>query len=591
MSPERSGVIHVLDPATVNQIAAGEVVERPASVVKELVENSVDAGATRVIIEVQSDRGGIGVIRVVDNGSGMTQEDAGLAFVPHATSKIRTIDDLRKSRTMGFRGEALASIASVAEVTLATAGHGPGSTGTEIVVRAGTVIRSGETGTPPGTTITVRDLFFNTPARKKFQKPVSSEIAFLTRQIETFAIAHPGIAFRFVHNGVDRIVTDGSGDLFDLLVSLYGTDLTSGLISIESAEGPVNISGYITKPSHSRQNPYGILISINGRQVLAKTVSDAIREGYGTLLPDNRYPLAFIGLTIDPAYIDVNVHPAKRFVRLSRERDLCSLVTKTVVRVLSGADLVAKAPGNISPADRKPAGLKPYDTTGISGGAVREPALAGYLLTDRRLRQTELFTGPSEGDENQLDIEFLGQYDGIYLIGRGAGGDLLLIDQHAAHERVLYDQLTMARGRSDASQELLVPVILTVSPAEFQFIGAAIPELAGKGFEIEEFGRDSYAVRAVPAALGTISGNEIIREIILEFSGSRRSVGPDAAEMLTRSIACHGAVKAGTVMTPEQCRRLLLQLSRTASPWTCPHGRPVMVSLTRDRLDQMFYRK
>jgi DNA mismatch repair protein MutL len=591
LNPERSATIHVLDPATVNQIAAGEVVERPASVVKELVENSIDAGATRVIIEVQSDRGGIGVIRVVDNGSGMTWDDAGLAFVPHATSKIRTIDDLRKSRTMGFRGEALASIASVAEVALATAGHGPGSTGTEIIVRAGTIVRSGEKGTPPGTTITVRDLFFNTPARKKFQKPVSSEIAFLTRQIETFAIAHPGIAFRFIHNGVDRIVTEGNGDLFELLVSLYGTTLTNELIPVESAEGPVKISGYITKPSHSRQNPYGILISINRRQVLARTVSDAIREGYGTLLPDNRYPLAFIGLTIDPAYIDVNVHPAKRLVRLSRERDICSLVTKTVVQVLRGADLVPKAPKNLSVADSKTAGSTPYDTKGMPDGIVREPVLAEYLLTDRRLRQTELFPGTSERDENLLDIEFLGQYDGIYLIGRGAGGDLLLIDQHAAHERVLYDRLSMARELPDASQELIVPVILTVTPAEFQFIGAAIPQLTGKGFEIEEFGRDSYAVRAIPAALGTVTGHEIIKEIILEFSGSRRSAGPDAAEALTRSIACHGAVKAGTVMTPEQCRRLIHQLSRTTSPWTCPHGRPVMISLTRDRLDQMFYRK
>ena len=591
MIPDLSARIHLLDPATVNQIAAGEVVERPASVIKELVENSVDAGATRIIIEVQSDRRGIRIIRVVDNGSGMSPDDAELAFTPHATSKIRTIDDLRVSHTMGFRGEALASIASVSEVTLATSEHGPGSIGTEIIVRAGTVIRSGEVGTPPGTMITVRDLFFNTPARKKFQKPVSSEIAFLTRQIEAFAIAHPGIAFRFVHNGTGRIVTEGNGNRFDVLVSLFGNDISSELIPVESAEAPVKISGYITKPSSSRQNPYGMLVSINGRQVLVRSVSDAIREGYGTLLPDDRFPLAFMELTIDPACIDVNVHPAKRVVRLSRERDICSLVSQAVALALRGADLVPKAPSDA--ALRVGTGDRPtgYDSTGIPEAGVREPVRDDYLLTDRRLRQTELFPQYSERDEISPYIEFLGQYDGIYILGRAAGGDLLLIDQHAAHERVLYDQLSRAGERPDASQELIVPIILTVSPAGHQSISDAIPRLSDKGFVVEEFGRDSYAIRAVPAVLGTTIHDATIREIIWEFIGSRGNTGPGAVEMLTRSIACHGAVKAGTVMTPDQCRRLLNQLSRTPEPWTCPHGRPVMVAFPRDRLDRMFYRK
>ena len=587
MSPEGEGRIHLLDPDTVNQIAAGEVVERPASVVKELVENSVDAGATRVFIEVRSDRGGIETIRVVDNGCGMSPGDARLAFSPHATSKIRTIEDLGVTRTMGFRGEALASIASVSEVALTTSGHDAAGAGTEILIRAGRIVRSGEAGAPPGTTITVRDLFFNTPARKKFQKSVSSELAFLTRQIEGFAIAHPDIAFHFTHNGNDRVVTEGNGDLFDVLVSLYGNGISSELVPVEMAEGPVTISGYITKPSYSRKNPYGILVSINRRQVLAKPVSDAVREGYGTLLPDGMYPLAFIGLALDPSYIDVNVHPAKRVVRLSRERDVCSLVTRAVVKALRGADLVANAvPGEAFLPAGSAAGTMRYGPAGV-----REPVHDEYLLTDRRLRQTELFPECQERAEPLPEIEFLGQYDGTYILGRGAGGDLVLVDQHAAHERILYDQLKKIREESDASQELIVPVILTVSPSEFQFIGEAVPLLSERGFVIEEFGRDSYAVRAVPAVLGTITGSTVVREIILGFSGSRRAAGPDTAEMLTRSIACHGAVKAGTVMTPDQCRRLLNQLLHTSSPWTCPHGRPVIVSLCRDTLDKMFYRK
>jgi len=591
MNADGHCIIRLLDADTVNQIAAGEVVERPASVVKELVENSIDAGATRVIIDLTSDRRGIGRIRVVDNGSGMAREDARMAFVPHATSKIRHIADLSKSMTLGFRGEALASIAAVSEVSLATAERGTDRTGTEIIVKAGSMTRSEEIGTPPGTTVTVKDLFFNTPARKKFQKTVSSEIAFITRQVESFAIAHPEIAFRFVHNGSVRLSTEEEGDLFGVLVSLYGAGIATELIPVEACEGPVKIFGYITKPSFSRQNSSGILISINRRQVLARPVADAVRSGYGTLLPDKRYPLAFLELSIDPALIDVNVHPAKRFVRLSRERDICSLVTQAVVRVLRGANLVPEAPlDHTLHAGSKKSPL-PYNQSGRPACEVHEPAHTEYILTDRRLRQTALVPGLMEAQENQPDIEFLGQYNGIYILARGAEGDLLLIDQHAAHERVLYDQLSATRGMSDESQELLVPVILTVTPAEYQFIRVAIPLLTGKGFVIEEFGRDSYAVRAVPAALGSTARYEAVRDVILEFSSNRRCTGPDAEEMLTRSMACHGAVKAGTVMTPDQCRRLLDQLSRTASPWTCPHGRPVMVSLSRDRLDQMFLRR
>ena len=591
MNTDGRGVICLLDADTVNQIAAGEVVERPASVVKELVENSIDAGASRIVIDLASDRREIMTIRVADNGSGMAREDAAMAFVPHATSKIRKIGDLTGCTTMGFRGEALASIAAVSETALATAVHGPGCSGTEIIVRAGSLTRSEETGTPPGTTITVKDLFFNTPARRKFQKPVASEIALITRMVESFAVAHPGISFRFVHNGTVRIASEGNGDLFGVLVSLYGTGISPELIPVEACEGPVTISGYITKPSFFRTNPGGILISINKRQVLARSVSDAVRSGYGTLLPEGRFPLAFIELSLDPALIDVNVHPAKRFVRLSRERDICSIVTHAVAGALRGADLVPKASIEHSMPARGAGGAQPYDPSGTPGTAVREPDHAGYVLTDRRLRQTTLVAGPDGQGESRPEIEFLGQYNGIYIIGRGPSGDLLLIDQHAAHERVLYDQLSTAREGPDATQELIVPVIISVTPAEYQFIGDALPVLTEKGFVIEEFGRDSYAVRAVPTALANNADSDTVRDVLLEFSSNLRSPGPDAEEVLTRSMACHGAVKAGTVMTPDQCRRLLDQLTRTASPWTCPHGRPVMVSLSRDRLDKMFLRK
>jgi DNA mismatch repair protein MutL len=593
MSPVSGRKIHLLDPATVNQIAAGEVVERPASVVKELVENSIDAGATRIIVEIKSGKEGITSIHVADNGCGMGAEDALSAFTPHATSKIHTIDDLNRCSTLGFRGEALASIAAVSEVTLVSCEEGGSPAAVEIVIRSGELIRSGETGAPPGTMVTVRELFFNTPARKKFQKSVTSEITLLTRILEAFATAHPGIAFRFIHNGNEKMASEGSGDLYDTIVSLYGSDVSSALVPVEAREGPVKITGYVSRPSVSRQNPYQVFVSVNRRQVSLRTVVEAIRAAYGTLLPDNRYPVAFIDLGIDPAFIDVNVHPSKRFVHLSGERDICALVSHAVGRALRGADLIPVVPEDPAavsrPVGRGRGGAGTYSPHCFPAAVVGETTHSAYLTTDRRLRQTEMPMGTRV--QGQVpEYEYLGQYDGSYILAKAPAGELLLIDQHAAHERVLYEQVTGCRESGKGSQELITPVVIRLSPAESTLLRDNIPLLSEKGFVIEEFGRDSFAVRVVPVVLGKISDTEVVRDIIADLISAPRGRGTDPAEHLTRSIACHGAVKAGTVLTPDLCRRLLSQLSQTRSPWTCPHGRPVMISFPRERLDQMFGR-
>ncbi len=593
MAEPHGNRIKLLDQVTVNQIAAGEVVERPAAVVKELVENSIDAGATRIIVRLESGRDGITSFNITDNGCGMGAEDACIAFTPHATSKIQCIGDLDHCLTLGFRGEALASIAAVAHVTLVTMELENGQSATEVIIRGGSIEKVNETGAPAGTTITVRDLFFNTPARKKFQKSVSSEITAITRTMEAFAIANPGISFLFSSNGNERLSTEGSGDLLDTVIALYGSSQADELVPVSVHEGPVRLSGYISKPSLSRQNIYQVFLSINNRQVYARSIIDAVRAGYGTLLPENRYPVAFLDLGIDPSYIDVNVHPAKRIVHISRERDICAMVTDAVSKALKGADLVPKVPGGSYPARKAgPTGIisRGYDHRSGSAPRVYESGHGALQLSDRRLRQSELPAGSPVSGEGISEYLYLGQYNGAYILAQGPTGDLLLVDQHAAHERVLYEQVSALRDLGQEAQELLVPTVLTLSPAESGTLREYLPLLMEKGFSVEEFGKDTYAVRMVPVILGKPGDGEMIRDIIGDLISTPRKQGADSGEQLARTIACHGAVKAGTMLTSDQCQRLLDQLSRTHEPWTCPHGRPVMISFTRGRLDVLFKR-
>jgi len=585
--------IRLLDQATVNQIAAGEVVERPASVVKELVENSIDAGATRIIVLIESGREGITSLQITDNGCGMGAEDACTAFTPHATSKIQCIGDLDRCLTLGFRGEALASIAAVSQVTLVTMERDGGQSATEVIIRGGDIEKVNETGAPAGTTITVRDLFFNTPARKKFQKPGGSEVAAITRTMEAFAIANPGIAFLFASNGNERLSTEGSGDLFDTIVAIYGSGVADELIPVSITEGPLNLNGYTSKPSLSRQNLYQVYVSINKRQVYARAVVEAVRAGYGTLLPENRYPVAFLDLGIDPSYIDVNVHPAKRIVHISRERDICAMVTGAVSRALKGADLVPRVPDGfhtMRKTDPSVSISRVYDHRARPAPGVAETGHGAVLLADRRLRHSELSPVTVGSGDGTPEFIYLGQYSGAYILAQAPSGDLLLVDQHAAHERVLYEQVTAFRDPNQEAQELLVPAILTLSPAESGILREYLPLLMEKGFSLEEFGKDTYAVRMVPVILGKPGDGEMVRDIIGDLISLPRKHGPDSGEQLARTIACHGAVKAGNVLTSGQCQRLLDQLSRTNEPWTCPHGRPVMISFTRERLDLLFKR-
>jgi DNA mismatch repair protein MutL len=596
---EGTPTIRLLDPSEAMKIAAGEVVERPASVVKELVENSLDAGSGRIRVEVTSDRRQVTRIMVTDDGAGMNRADARLAFLPHATSKIRALSDLEQTLSLGFRGEALASIAAVSQVTLVTRCRAEEcSTGTRVLARGGEILEVGEAGAPPGTAVTVEDLFYNTPARQKFLKSLQTELAQVAGPLEALAISHPWVVFQFVQNGRERLATHRGPDLLETVRAIYGDDVAGSLIPISLVHPLAGISGYISVPSSSWKTPSRVLVSINGRPVFSRQILRAIRQGYGTLLPSHTFPVAFLDLRIEPSRVDVNVHPAKRVVRVGKEQEILDVISEAVRECLSGQDLTpAVASGSGARGSPARAGSTPGSGSGVGRGALpagvtlaREPSSAGARLTDQRLRQTELPTGVAGEESLVPELEVLGQIAGTYILARTPGDDLILVDQHAAHERVLYDQVTGRRDAGRVSQELLVPVILRESPREAALLRDIAPLLGERGFLVEEFGRDTFLVRGIPSVLGRLEDASAIQDLLGDIFSGEVDSPDETGELISRSIACKGAIKAGTACTREQCERLLAQLRLTKSPWTCPHGRPTMVSFSRSALDVLFKR-
>ncbi|MFA4849001.1 MAG: DNA mismatch repair endonuclease MutL [Methanoregula sp.] len=589
-------VIHVLDQSTVNKIAAGEVVERPASVVKELVENAIDAGARSVRIDLSASDGKITSIRIIDDGCGMSPQDASLAFVPHATSKIAGIGDLDTIRTLGFRGEALASIASVSRVTLITKPKDSGAeAGTKMVIVGGTVKEHTGIGAPEGTSILVEDLFFNTPARKKFLKSINTELAHIHTLMEGICFSHPDISFRLFYNNNEQMVTDRSTRPLDTIARLFGADMVKHLFPIDAAYPFMTITGYISQPSLSRKDTARMLVIINGRFISSTLINGAVKTGYGTLLAKDRSPIAFLSLQIDTELVDVNVHPTKKLVRLSREKEIADAIRKTVSDALLSQDLipVAEAPKQVPVSlpvatDKQPVYTYPISESASSG--VSESTHAGTIDSEQRLRQTELLTGIPTVPSKLPAIEVIGEFGGIYILGRTDTDELVIIDQHAAHERILYEQVLLRLKGEHYSQELIWPVILHKTPKEAFIIKDLLPSLAQEGFILEEFGGDSFIVRAIPVVLGRMEETKIIDEIISDLVNDAATGSVNNRERITRVIACRGAIKAGTVCTREQCQRIVNQLRLTQNPYTCPHGRPTIIRFSRTDLDTMFKR-
>ncbi|HJJ48363.1 MAG TPA: DNA mismatch repair endonuclease MutL [Methanocorpusculum sp.] len=584
--------IHILDEETVSHIAAGEVVERAASIVKELAENAIDAGASKITIDLSADKSAVTRIVIADNGCGMGFDDALLAFRQHATSKIASQKDLEDISTLGFRGEALASIAAVSKVTLVSKERDSASPeAVKLVIEGGEVKLHTAAGAPDGTTITIEDMFFNTPARKKFQKSVSTELSHVYDIVERIALAHTDVAFVMTYQGKERLRTFGNGNLSDVIGGVFGPSFAKDLVPVKGEFGIAKVSGLVTKPGcDMKSTPTRFYLSINGRQIVSRSLQWAVREGYGTLLPKGMYPAAFLNIELDPAVVDVNVHPTKREIRLSRERDVMISVQDTVYSSLHEERIFQEASAPVKSVEQpKLPSLDDFVKESVIAFTPSAPKAGGAFSakrTERQLRRTE-----SAASKPEIPIpEIMGQIGGTYIIAKDAAGNLLLIDQHAAHERIMYDRLLARQGTEARGQELIVPKEITLSRRE----AAAMPDmkdiLAAAGYVLEPFGADTWSIRSVPVVSDRLGDPEVIHEILAQALDGLTSDRENVLDRVLKTAACRAVVKGNTELNLEQMQRLLRQLYATTSPYTCPHGRPTVIVLGKDKLEKMFLR-
>ena len=560
--------VRVLSPDISSRIAAGEVVERPASVVKELVENALDAGATRIDIECRS--GGIDFICVADDGSGIPSHQAELAFERHATSKIRTLDDLVNVGSLGFRGEALPSIAAVSDVELSSKAREE-SLGTYLYIHAGRVTHSELRPRASGTTIAVRRLFKHFPARLKFLKSQGTENSHNAQVVTQYALAYPGVAFSLLLEDKRALRTPGSGTLRDVVAGIYGLEMARALIPIESSADGVRITGLAGPASLSRSGRNHQSTFVNHRWVRSPLLQRAIEEAYKGLLPDGRNAVAFIDIEMPPNLVDVNVHPSKAQVKFADEQRIFRSVRDALNSAVREGPVAAPA-HLVSP----PASAFSQSMWSVSESA---PFAQSYA------------PGPStssQGSKGLPPLRILGQVRTTYIVAEGPDG-LYIIDQHAAHERVVYDRLSQQRaGAKPEVQGLLEPLTIEFTPAESTTLANLLPGLNELGFQMEPFGGHSYLLRSVPAPLAEMNAEDAMRRIIQDMRSEAARAGRDR---LLESVACHSAVRAGQPLSFEEMRELVRQLEQTYEPRTCPHGRPTVIVLDSPHLERLFARR
>ena len=601
----RAPRIRRLPTELANQIAAGEVVERPASIVKELVENALDAGATRVVVAVEL--GGKRLVRVDDDGEGMTPDEAALALERHATSKIRRLEDLAAITSLGFRGEALPSIASVSYLLLRTRARGA-SRGTEIRVSGGVVASTREVGAPEGTTLEVTDLFYNVPARRKFLKSDGAETTQVSRRLTQLALGHPSVGFTLTSGPRRLLQCPPAASLADRLFQLYKD--RSDLVEVEKSAAGVRVTGFVAALAGPGQGPVRgpQNIFVNGRAVKDRTIAHAVVHAYSTATIKERNPEVHLFLEVPPDRVDVNVHPTKAEVRFLEP----SLVHEVLRRALSEAlgqgpapeltlDVVAGGGAVQQPGSSGPA---PATAVGAPGGGERWQPLAeiprggapavgsgyGQPLRDlvREVRPAAVEAAPVTSDRPLLP---LGQFRNTFIIAIDDDG-IAIIDQHVAHERVLFEQV-MERLTTGAleSQRLLTPLVIELPPAERQALAAHGPTLARLGFDVEEFGGDSVRIAAMPALVGLVACETAVRALAQDLDGlDQGSAIDEPLRRIAATTACHAAVKANDRLTPEKMVYILDELRRTAHASVCPHGRPVILRLSRREIERRFER-
>lgn len=628
-------VINVLDKQTVDKIAAGEVIEGPSGVVKELVENAIDAGASQIVAEIKD--GGTSLIRITDNGSGISEDDVKNAFKAHATSKIHDAADLISVRSLGFRGEALSSIAAVAKVEMLSK-TAEAVSGTRYVINGGEEQEFSSAGCPEGTTFIVKDLFYNTPARKKFLKTPATEGRYIEEVMEHMAVSHPEIAFRFITNGTTKLQTPGNGKLRDVIFYMYGKNTADSLIALSDPDrepeltAGIGIRGFIGKPELTRGNREYENYFVNGRFVKDKVITRAVEDAFKAFLMQHRYPFTCLLISMDSSLVDVNVHPRKLEVRFADQEDIYKRVYNAVDYALHHRELIPDA-GKVSGNNIKsrPAGKDDFKIPDIPMPEPFErkqtsewkkeirPLFTSETVADsihygdsEQLNESIRSTQPVEpakpeqipekpvqigfkegilSEQALPEINIVGQIFDTYWI-LTYGDKVYLADQHACHEKVMYERfVSELHEKSITSQNLMPPVIVSLSPLQKEVIEKISAYLTSIGFEIESFGGNEYAIKAVPTELYGLSTNEMLFDILDQYAEEGRNATPDTVLSKIATMACKAAVKGNTKISSAEMKELLKKMMELENPYNCPHGRPTMIAVTKDDLEKKFKRQ
>ncbi len=642
--------IQVLDQITIDKIAAGEVIERPASIVKELVENAIDAGATAVTVEIKD--GGISFIRITDNGCGIPREEVALAFLRHSTSKIRTVEDLTTVASLGFRGEALSSIAAIAQVELITKTK-DALLGTRYVIEGGVEKKIEDAGAKDGSTFLIHNIFFNTPARRKFLKTAMTEASHVNELMIRLALSHPEVSFEFIINNQSKLHTSGNGKLKDVIYQLFGREVAMNLLEIDEAFAGIKITGYVGKPLISRGNRNYENYYINGRYVKSNIIAKAIEDAYKDFTMQHKYPFTVLHFVMDGNDLDVNVHPTKMELRFSRQQDVYNFVYQAIKNTLSEQELIprvevpeariseVKTPAVIQNVAKAEHVVTTPVRPQMSEQSVKlQEKNLDYFMKKMQERVTSYHSQMSQAEvkdvrevhrekeqadrireavnynkptvfeqpkmhEEQLDLfkekllskesiiehKIIGQvFDTYWLVEFNE--QLYIIDQHAAHERVLYEKtLQGMKERDYTSQYLSPPIILNLSMQEEEVLKEHMDTFSGIGFEIEPFGEASYAVRAIPDNLFGIAKKELLIEMLDSLvEGLHSSVAPDMIAEKVASMSCKAAVKGNSRLSAAEVEVLIGELLQLDNPYHCPHGRPTIIAITKRELEKKFKR-
>lgn len=662
--------IAVLDQATINQIAAGEVIERPSSVVKELVENSIDAGATAITVEIKE--GGISFIRITDNGSGIEQKELPLAFLRHSTSKIKSALDLMSVKSLGFRGEALSSIAAVSQVELITKTK-DAFMGAKYVIEGGKEVSIESVGAPDGTTFIVKNLFYNTPARRKFLKTPTTEAGYISELVERLAISHPDISFRFINNNQPKLHTSGNTNLKDIIYHIYGRDITANVINVSSSQNGISVNGFIGKPVVTRGNRNYENYFINGRYIKSNIISKAIEEAYQPYIMQHRYPFTALHFTIKSDTLDINVHPTKMELRFSNNQEVYDFVLKTLQVALANKEMIPdvviddKENEKLLKSEKKALNSvrqpEPFENKRIAFNTANNSLISNNLgknatikresvstpdffkettpYTVNKNNNTTINTGNSTVDnvssnnlnssnnksnnQNTLNndstnnniqnnvnnikpkeeyeqLRFLDEkamishriigqlFDTYWLVEYGK--NLYMIDQHAAHEKVLYEQTIKklkAKEKCD-SQYISPPTVLSLSIREEEVLKDNMNIFNELGFEIEHFGGKEYSISAIPADLPGIANSDLFIEILDSLLDDSRLKEPEMIREKVASMSCKAAVKGNNKLSFEEISKLINDLLSLDNPYNCPHGRPTIISMSKYEIERKFKR-